>query len=44
VRGNACAWANEKWGKKTYASTINKASNRVELYRFPLEEVSERMA
>jgi hypothetical protein len=44
VRGNACAWANEKWGRGTYASTINKASNKVELYRFPLEEVSERMA
>jgi hypothetical protein len=42
VRGGACAWANEKWGRGTYTSTINKASNNVELYRFPLEEIRER--
>ena len=42
VRGGACAWANEKWGRGTYTSTINKTSNKVELYRFPLEELEGR--
>ena len=42
VRGNACAWANDKWGKGTYTSTVNKATNKVELYRFPLEELEGR--
>lgn len=42
VRGGACAWANEKWGRGTYTSTINKATNKVELYRFPLEELEGR--
>lgn len=38
VRGNACAYANEKWGKSTYTSTVNKETQEVELYRYPLEE------
>jgi hypothetical protein len=42
VRGNACAWANEKWGNGTYTSTINHETRRVELYRYPAEEVNER--
>ena len=42
VRGNACAWANEKWGRGTYASTINRETRRVELYRYPADEVNER--
>lgn len=35
VRSNACAYANLRWGKSSYTSTINRKSKQVEIYRYP---------
>lgn len=41
IRGNACSWCTLNWGKKTYTSSVNRKTNTVEIYRFPLEQVEQ---
>jgi hypothetical protein len=43
VRSNACAWATTAWGRGTYTSTVNRKTKNVELYRYPADEVEERL-
>jgi hypothetical protein len=44
IRGNACSWCTLSWGKKTYTSSVNRKSNSVEIYRFPLNQLEEAPA
>ena len=44
IRGNACSWCTIMWGKKTYTSSVNRKSNAVEIYRFPLDQLEEAPA
>lgn len=35
LRSTACSIATAAWGRGTYASTVPKGTDRVEIYRFP---------